>query len=216
MIIGRNLYDPKEGVPGVRLAAKKDEGEIFALLLMLHAENGMYRLNKDKVIAGIQMATDRKGAIIYVIEADNRVVASLGMVIVADWYSNDEYLAERWNFVHPEYRKSNYARMLLEQGKWTYEFFKKGGRQMPFQCGINSFDRTEAKVRMYARHMPCVGAWFMFGEPTGERAAEQYRDELEKIDELNKKIRRERIDHKTVRPVIETILRVGRQASSPA
>lgn len=212
MIVGRQLFDLKNGVPGVRFATPDDEGEIFGLLLMLHAENAFYGLNPDKVLEGIRWATRRKGGMIFVIEEGKRIVASLGLLIMTDWYSDDEYLSERWNFVHPEYRKSDYARKLLEQGKWAYEWFKANtGKQMPFQCGINSFDRTAPKIRMYARQMPCVGAYFMYGEPPRPAAAEKARAEVAQIDELNRKIRRERIDHKTVRPVVETILRVSEQ-----
>lgn len=204
------LFDLESGVPGVRLATKADEGEIFALLLMLHAENSMFGLNPDKVLCGIQWATERKGGVIYVIEDNGRIVASLGMTIAADWYSDDEYLMERWNFVHPDYRKSDYARKLLEQGKWSYEWFKaKTGKQMPFQCGINSFDRTEAKIRLYARHMPCIGAYFMYGEPPRPVAAEKARAEVANVEAQIKKAKKERT--REVRPVVETILRLSRQ-----
>src|SRR5262249_21129644 len=152
-------YDITTGVPGVRLANQADEYEIFGLLLMLHAENGLFSLNPEKVIAGIRWATERKGGVIFVIEEGKRIVASLGMTIAQDWYSDDEYLLERWNFVHPDYRgRGDYARKLIEQGKWSTAWFKANtGITMPFQCGINSFDRVDAKVRLYARHMPCIG-----------------------------------------------------------
>src|SRR5262245_33284480 len=97
------FYNMESGVPGVRLATKKDEGEIFAMLCMLHAENGMFSMNRDKVIAGIQWATERRGGIIYCIDDGPRVAATLGMTIAMDWYSDDEYLLERWNYVLPDY-----------------------------------------------------------------------------------------------------------------
>src|SRR5215472_3478739 len=116
------LYDINSGVLGVRPALKSDEAGIFDLLLLLHRENGLFSLNPEKVLAGIQLATERKGGVIFVIEEKDRIVASLGMVIAHDWYSDDEYLLERWNFVHPDFRKGNdYARRLLEQCKWSTE-----------------------------------------------------------------------------------------------
>jgi|SRR5215472_4163660 len=209
-------FDLKDGVPGpkfndgvtgVRLATKADEGEIFGLLLMLHAENGMFSLNRDKVILGIQHATERRGGIIYVIDEGPRVVATMGMSVVCDWYSDDEYLMERWNFVHPEYRQSDYARMLLEQGKWATEWFKAHAKLLPYMCGINSFDRTEAKIRMYARHMPCIGAYFMYG--LAPRQQKQVQDEMAAIEERNRKSNSEH--SRTVRPLVETLIRVSKR-----
>jgi GNAT superfamily N-acetyltransferase len=209
--MSKPLWDIDSGVPGVRLATKADEGEIFALLLLLHAENGIFSLNPNKVIQGIQWATDRQGGIIFVIEKDHRVVASLGMLVTSDWYTDDEYLLERWNYVHPEHRKSDYARRLLEQAQWTHQWFKRNGKVLPFQCGINSFDRTEAKVRLYARHMACIGAFFMYGLPP--RQAEKMQEEMRRIEELNKLNRRRPMEEQRARPVVETILRVGREAN---
>jgi GNAT superfamily N-acetyltransferase len=204
------LYDLVSGVPGVRLATKQDEHEIFLLLLMLHKEMGMYGLNEDKVMAGIRWATERQGGIIFCIDEDAHVVASLGMAIACDWYSDDSYLLERWNYVHPDYRRSDYARKLLEQGKWAHAWFKQQGLHMPFQCGINSFDRTEAKVRLYSRIMPCIGAYFMYGEPPVALQAEKYRRAAAEVEEMNRRVRglpaTER--RKTV-PLVETILRAG-------
>ena len=201
------LYDIKSGVPGVRLATKADEGEIFALLLLLHNENALFSINHNKVLAGIRWATERKGGVIYVIDDGPRVVASLGMTVACDWYTDDEYLLERWNYVHPDYRRSDYARKLLEQGKWSHEWFKQQGKLMPFFCGINSFTRTEAKIRMYARHMPCIGAYFMYGAPP--RQAERVEEEMRRIEEVNGKARRE--STREVRPVVETLIRVSQR-----
>jgi hypothetical protein len=208
----RVLYDPVSGVPGVRLALPADEGQIFALLLMLHHENGMFGLNRDKVIKGIQWATERQGGIIFCIDDDKYgVVATLGMCITSDWYSDDEYLLERWNFVHPNHRRgTDYARKLIEQSKWTHHWFKQQGILLPFQCGINSFDRTEAKVRLYARHMPCIGAYFLYGLPPLQQSKAEA--EARAIDELNKECRGQPIPERSrVRPLVETIIRVSQR-----
>ncbi|HEY1244161.1 MAG TPA: GNAT family N-acetyltransferase [Hyphomicrobiaceae bacterium] len=205
--MGKPLWSMETGVPGVRLAEKKDEGEIFALLCLLHAENGFFSMNRDKVIAGIQWATERKGGIIYVIDEGPRVVATLGMMITSEWYSDEEYLHERWNYVHPDYRRSDYAQKLLNQAMWAHEWFKLRGKSMPFFCGINSLRRTEAKIRMYARVMPCIGAYFAYGE--GSRQRELVQREVLAIKDQNGKSRRER--SLEVRPVVETVIRVSRR-----
>jgi len=206
----KTLYDIDNGVPGVRTAEPKDEAQIFTLLLMLHKENGMFGLNPDKVIAGIRWATERKGGIIFVIDDQNVIAATLGMCITSDWYSDDEYLLERWNFVHPDYRHTNYGRRLIEQSKWCHHWFKRQGMLLPFQCGINSFDRTESKVRLYARHMACIGAYFMYGIPPlqqGKAVAEMLRVEKQEKDNRGK----EGPERSRVRPVVETIIRMSQR-----
>jgi GNAT superfamily N-acetyltransferase len=208
------LYNIESGVPGVRLATKRDEGEIFGLLLMLHAENALFSMNRDKVILGIQHATERRGGVIFVIDEGPRVVATLGMTIATDWYTDDEYLLERWNFVHPEYRKSDYGRKLLEQGKWAHEWFKQQSYLLPFFCGINSFHRTEAKIRMYARHMPCIGAYFMFG--MAPRQQDEVRQEMARIEENQLKVNRGEYPRERVRPAVETLIRVSQREEHEA
>ena len=68
-----------------------------------------------------------------------------------------------------------------------------------------SFDRTEGKVRLYARHMPCVGAFFMYGAIP--RQNEKMRQEMRRLEEHDLKARKERTLE--VVPLVETILRVG-------
>jgi GNAT superfamily N-acetyltransferase len=208
----RILFDMESGVPGVRLATKKDEGEIFGLLILLHAENGLFSMNRDKVLAGIQWATERKGGIIYCIDEGPRVVATMGMTIATDWYSDDEYLMERWNFVHPDYRRSDYALRLLNQGKWAHEWFKANGKLMPFFCGINSYKRTEAKIRLYARHMPLIGGYFMYGE--APRQQEEIHAEMRAIEERTRKSNAAHT--REVRPAAETLIRVGQRREEEA
>lgn len=207
------LYTIEDGVPGVRLATADDEAQLFALLLQMHGEMGFFGVNPAKVVEGIKVATERRGGIIYVIEDKRRVVATLGMVFAMDWYSDDEYLSERWNFVHPDYRQgTDYARRLLEQAKWTHERFKLGGRNIPISVGINSFTRTEAKIRMYSRHMPCVGAYFIYGALPRAAMNDKSRAEAAKIAEMNREVSHRKRDRSDTRPAVKEIIRASRGA----
>jgi hypothetical protein len=207
--MAKSFYDIDGGVPGVELATEADESEIYALLLMLHAENGFFTLNPEKVIAGIRWATKRQGGIIFVIKRDGHVIASLGMTIAQEWYSDDEFLLERWNYVHPAHRHSDYARKLIEQGKWSSDWFKrKKGYSLPFHCGINSLDRTEAKIRLYARHMVCMGAYFAYGQPP--RLNHKVETAWREIEETNRK-RSEDGTKTVIVPTVETILRLSKR-----
>jgi GNAT superfamily N-acetyltransferase len=201
-----NITFDKNGVVGLRGAVPRDEQELFELLLMLHSENGIFSVNHEKVRKGIRYATQGQGGIIYV-NMGPRIVATLGLGITMDWYSDDEYFSERWNFVHPEHRRTNYARMLLEQAKWVSDYFSRNGKKMPVQVGINSCERTEAKVRLYARHMPCVGAYFMYGDVPQKAMAYELRERSVAVQEMNRQNRAERT-HNVV-PTVETILKLS-------
>lgn len=206
--------DPDTGLlPGVRLATPVDEPAVFELLMMLHAEMGFFSLNKEKVAAGIKWATEGRGGFVFCINEDNRVVATLGMLLTTDWYTDDEFLLERWNYVHPHYRRSDYARKMLEQAKATSDWFtrsarKDGRNDVLFMCGINSFERTEAKVRLYARTIPCIGAYFLYGEPPAPVQAKKYRAAAREIETYRKRDGGPS-ENRLVVPLVETILRVG-------
>src|SRR5262245_6324452 len=150
----------------------------------MHEEMAFFSLNPTKLVQGIKYATEQQGGQIFVIDEGTKIVASLGVIWTTDWYSDDVYVLERWNFVHPAYRRGgDYARKLLEQGKWISEWFKQiHGSRIPFQCGINSLDRTEAKIRLYARHMPCIGAYFMYGH--APRLSNKLAAEMAHINEV--------------------------------
>ena len=61
-------YHPEKGVPGVRFATPEDEEQIFALLMLLHSENGWFGVNDQKVRDGIKIGTRRQGGFIWVVD----------------------------------------------------------------------------------------------------------------------------------------------------
>lgn len=162
---------PPEDVDGVRLAAPGDEEEIFHLLSLLHTENSYFTMEPGKVRSVIRCATARvpdfTGALgmIGIIERDRRVAGTIGLFIeYGGWHTSDYALAERWNFVHPEFRRTDYAKRLIRFGKRTQQWFETSGNTMPLITGIFSGVRTEAKVRLYRRELPPVGAFFIYGK----------------------------------------------------
>jgi len=141
----------------VRIATEKDEKELLSLLMnKLYYENGTFGVCPEKVIATIKHATQGNGGIIGIIEGNGEIAGTIGMQIDQFWYSDDWYLCELWNFVHPDYRKSEYAKNLIDFGKWASEQMK-----MILNIGIISTHRTEAKVRLYQRKLTPVGMFFM-------------------------------------------------------
>lgn len=143
----------------VRVASPADEQAVFDVLMLLAEENAMSPVSETKVIEAIRKGTRRDGGMVGIIDAPDRsIAATIGIVHGSWWYTQSWHCEELWSFVHPAHRKdgNNYARDLINFGKWWSE--QMG---LPFLMGVLSNKRTEGKVRLYRRTIPCVGALFL-------------------------------------------------------
>lgn len=139
----------------VRVATSKDEEAVYRLLCMAHEENGMCRMDEDRVRNHIKYAIERKGGVIGVIDGPTGLEGCLFMILSQWWYSTDWHLDEMCNFVRPDCRRSTHAKDLINFGKWFAEQM-----HMPLFIGVLSTHRTEAKVRLYQRQITHGGAVF--------------------------------------------------------
>lgn len=149
----------------VRPADVKDEENLFALLCMAYKENAPYRINPNKVRLMISSAARDREVIIGVIDAPDgsgRIAASVGAMFSQWWYTDDWHIEDCWNFVHPDYRKSTFAKDLLNYSKWLSEQMK-----MPLHIGILTADRMESKIRFFSRQLLQVGASFAYNMDAG-------------------------------------------------
>lgn len=144
--------------PDVRLAVIEDRPAIVALTTQLHGENGLFRIAPDKVDRMIDRYFDRKGAVIGVIGEIGNPVATIYMGLDQLIYTDDWALVEQWNFVHPDHRRSNYARQLIAYAKKTADALR-----VPLMVGILSNKRTEAKARLYEQMLERAGSYFIYG-----------------------------------------------------
>lgn len=144
----------------VALATPDDEDALWAMLLELHEENGLFSVNEDKVRAAIRLATEAQGGLIGVIRGTDEIEASMCLVIDQFWYTDDWCLLEHWLFVRQPYRHKKYAVTLVG---WAKQMATTLGLKL--QAGIMSTERTAAKEKMYARTMTPIGGLFMF-DPT--------------------------------------------------
>jgi GNAT superfamily N-acetyltransferase len=147
-----------EFFPGVSFARPEDEDEIFAMLLELHKENGLFLVDEIKVRKVIRSATrlgepnDR--GFIGLIRGE-RIEGSVGLLLDQWWYTSEWCLQELWCFVHPDFRRQNHARRLVDFAKWCSDKM-----EMRLVMGIMSTQRTEAKERLYRRKLTPVGGLF--------------------------------------------------------
>lgn len=170
---------------GVRRARPDEEDALYDLLVQLHAENGLFRLDEAKSRQTIRdMLDPNREGIVGVIDGPNGLEGSIGLWITSWYYTNDPHLAEFWNFVRPDCRRSTHARRLIEFGKWCSEALG-----IPLHIGIVTTKRAEAKQRLYRRQLKHVGGYYMWGVTprlggdiealaTKQREAEQIFDEM--------------------------------------
>lgn len=142
----------------VRLAVPDDRPGLVDLTAMLHGENGLFSLSLKKRDALLDRYYNRDCAIIGVVGEVGAPVASIYLSLTQPEYTDDYALVEVWNFVHPDHRRSTYARQLIAYAKHLADEMK-----LPLCIGILSNTRTEAKVRLYEQLLDRAGAYFIYG-----------------------------------------------------
>lgn len=151
----------------VRIARPEDRQEVWRLFLQGHRENGKFTLAPEKVDWFLTRAlhpelipawdTGSRGAI-GVIGDIGRLEALVLVMVDTYWYTHDRHLGEYIVYVDPECRRSHHARSLVSWMKHQSDVIG-----LPLLAGIISNERTEAKVALYSRMMPKVGAFFLYG-----------------------------------------------------
>src|SRR5437879_10465909 len=146
----------------VRRAMPEDRDGVWELLRLLHAENAMFSLSDDKLNWLLNRVLQPES----IPEGDTGargfmgVIGPLGalegfilMMLGTFWYSDDIILEEYANFVHPDHRRSDHAKVLL-----SYSRHISDQVGIPLVVGIISNIRTAAKVRLYRRQLPEAGS----------------------------------------------------------
>lgn len=141
----------------VRPAVPEDEDKIISMISLLHEENGLFPLSERRVREYMQLYFRKEGALIGVIGPVGDPVGSIYLKIGQPYYSETWYLEEAWNFVHPDHRRTDYAKQLLTWAKNVSTEL-----HLPLMIGIVSNHRTEAKIRLYEKQLEKAGAFFVW------------------------------------------------------
>lgn len=155
-----------------RLAGPQDAESLFGMCKLLWEENGLFPMSETKVRRMIDIAVtpdvrteSEPITIIGALGPVGNVEGSLALCITQNWYSDAWHVEELWNFVHPDYRKSNHAKSLIEYSKTV-----QAQLGLPLMIGILSSDRTQEKVRLYSRRLGApAGAYFVYPSWTALR-----------------------------------------------
>lgn len=151
--------------PRIRPAEMSEADAIMAMCRIMFDENGIgAAMDEGMVRAEIEEGLKRTRGGIFVIGDDGRIEGSIYLIFGHLWYANVWWLEDRWNFVLPEYRRSDNSKQLINFAKWmACEQFG-----IPLMMSILNNHRTEAKVRLYQRILgKPSGAFFLYGATTG-------------------------------------------------
>jgi hypothetical protein len=137
---------------------------VWRLLMESHSENALFPLAEDKVswfvkrvIFPESIPPDDAGVrgIIGTIGPLGALEGLVFLTIGSYWYSHAKHIEEFMVYVDPRHRRSEHAKALVSWMKSQVEL-----TGLPLVTGIMSTTRTEAKVRLYERMLPKIGAFF--------------------------------------------------------
>ena len=156
----------------VRVAGPSDYDSVWNLMLMSYAENAVFPLTEKKARWCVERAifperisptdTGMRG-VVGVIGPHGRPEGLAFIAIGSFWYSEVLHLEEYMVFVHPDYRKTNHVKALLD---WMELQVHETG--LPLMTGVFSESpRNAAKCRLYQRKFPKLGEFFYLKPKSG-------------------------------------------------
>jgi len=153
-------------VKDVRIGGPADLQELHRLCLGAHAEIGLFPVDHAKVDWLLMRMvrpylidpgdTGTRG-VIGVLGKPERLEGFALLVLSCLWYTSQPYLAELGVYVEPDYRSRGHHKALIH---WMKQQSAMTG--LPLMTGIMTTHRTEAKVRLYEREIPKIGAVFRY------------------------------------------------------
>lgn len=162
-----SLNDPSGRV---RLAEREDEDELMELVRAMHPEAAlrgadgkpipldeeMVRETLHRAIIPNRNSPDMP-AWIGVIGEPGNMMGSVYLSLETTWYSRHVIMVERWCYVWPQFRRSDFATKLIEFAKSSADAVNIH----PLIVGHISSGREEAKARFYRRHLGTpLGTYF--------------------------------------------------------
>lgn len=142
--------------PDVRTATVDDLPGLLHLSHLLHDENALFPMDEELVLQALARSLDKRQGRIGVIGERDDLRGAIVLVAGHLWYSKRMCLEEKFNFVRPDYRRTDYAKQLIRYAK-----FVSNEIELPAFIGILSKIRTEAKERLYERELTRLGAYFV-------------------------------------------------------
>ena len=139
----------------VRMATPADFDGVMNLCRLMYAEGGYDQWDEEKVRQAVRRGCVDKQSLIGVIDSAEGPAAVIILELAQPWYSSEWFLSDAMNFVHPDYRRSDFAKSLIKYARHLSD-----NLNVPLRLGVVSNVRTEAKCKMIGRHLTKVGEFF--------------------------------------------------------
>lgn len=137
----------------IRAATHRDIPAIFDLLVLLHTETPHAPLDHACLRDGIDECLTQ-GIVMLALSPDGEPVGTVGLCIDRPWFSRENWLCDRWMFVHPAHRRTQHAQSLLQA---CVVVAKKN--KLPLHMAVTGHGpRIAGKIRLFQR---------VLGAPTG-------------------------------------------------
>lgn len=147
---------------GLRMAVPGDEGRLFHLFVMAHAENGYGDLDESVVKTAIERGCRGDGIVIGLVDGPERIEAAIGLHPERPWYctnaESNYHSADLLIFVHPLHRRSRHAVKLFQFAQWWERESK-----IPVVLGLLPKDDLEEKERLFEKFGRRVGSLYLIG-----------------------------------------------------
>lgn len=137
------------------LATSDDLTEVCDLLRVMHAENGVGRVNEAKALGVISQRIADGGCMIS--RQRGVVVGSVAIYRDTWWYSDETVFFDQWFFVHPEHRNEGHAVRLIAALK---QACRSSG--VPLVLSVGTTIDALSKLKFFKKHLTPFGGAFLY------------------------------------------------------
>lgn len=152
----------------MRFSKYGDELKMYDTIVAGHADNGLWPLSPMKIVRLIQSAVLSKKTVndpvIGIIDNENGDIEAMTCFrLETFWYTDEWHISELFNWVHPDHRASKHAQELMAfQRKFADDMSALTEHKIALITGVMSVKRLEAKMNLFARKYPQIGALYAY------------------------------------------------------
>jgi hypothetical protein len=158
----------------VRRAGVDDIDDLMSFVPQILEETTLLPLSMSKIEAMVKRcATQQGGAIAGIIDGEDGIDASIGLLFSESETSDTPFIRAAWCGLHPNVRKGgsekkgasgHYGRTMFEFAKWCHAGLERAaGHPILIQFDVATRTFLGQKIGLYERNMRQVGASFAFG-----------------------------------------------------